>query len=45
MKAQRQEGVRSSSGLQTYSVWCVLACVQSVYAWVYISTCVHMGSM
>lgn len=45
MKAQRQEGVRSSSRLQTYSVWCVLACVQSVCAWVYISTCVHVGSM
>ena len=27
MKAHVQEGVRSSSGLQRCSVWCVLACV------------------
>lgn len=45
MKAHMQEGVRSSSGLQRCSVWCVLACVQTVYAWVYISMCVHRGSM
>lgn len=30
-KAHVQERVRSSSGLQRYSVWCVRACVQSVY--------------
>lgn len=31
MKAHVQERVRSSSGLQRDSAWCVLACVQSGY--------------
>lgn len=41
MKAQRQERVRSSSGLQRCSVWCVLACARGVCAWVRVSVCAH----